>query len=495
MYVCKTLQRHGWSHIGSFRGKQLLMDMRITTQNGMSFFSLDRPFQSLLYVHDAVAQRDFEPALPSVPDDVLEEDEDSVKIVSLVKTKEPLGATIKRDESTGAIVVARIMKGGPADKSGLIHEGDDFPKCNSKLNHKDLFLQLFVRALFDYDPVEDPTIPCQDAALAFKRGNILQIVSMNDDTWWQALHIGDSSSNRARLIPSQQLQERCPFYYIVHLFYQNYSGSRRSFRLGKKSRWARERARSWRWSTGVHGLVCPSTYTEVIPHHKDSKERPLIFVSLSPGPGGVGVNELKRRLLISDPERYGVTVPYTSRPKRKQENEGVEYHFVSVHTFEEHILNQRFIEYGRYKGHYYGTCLDSLHKVLAEGKVCLVDVHPSSIKHVYTCEFKPYVVFVKPPRIEELRLTRRRAKFICDDVGTNPEDFEDMMDMAETMESHYGHLFDKVIVNGDIATALRELKADLKKLEEADVQWFPAEWFCSSPTTAQRSCSHLSGWI
>lgn len=46
--------------------------------------------QSLLSVHDAVAQRDFEPTLPPMPDDVLEEDEDSVKIVSLVKTKEPL---------------------------------------------------------------------------------------------------------------------------------------------------------------------------------------------------------------------------------------------------------------------------------------------------------------------------------------------------------------------------------------------------------------------
>lgn len=34
--------------------------------------------------------------------------------------------------------------------------------------------------------------------------------------------------------------------------------------------------------------------------------------------------------------------------------------------------------------------------------------------HVYTPELMPYVVFVKPPRIEELRLTRRRAKFICD---------------------------------------------------------------------------------
>lgn len=37
------------------------------------------------------------------------------------------------------------------------------------------------------------------------------------------------------------------------------------------------------------------------------------------------------------------------------------------------------------------------------------------IKYVYTSEFKPYVVFVKPPRIEELRLTRRRAKFVCDE--------------------------------------------------------------------------------
>lgn len=40
---------------------------------------------------------------------------------------------------------------------------------------------------------------------------------------------------------------------------------------------------------------------------------------------------------------------------------------------------------------------------------------PQNIKLVYTSEFQPYVVFVKPPRIEELRLTRRRAKFICDE--------------------------------------------------------------------------------
>lgn len=74
------------------------------------------------------------------------------------------------------------------------------------------------------------------------------------------------------------------------------------------------------------------------------------------------------------------------------------------------------------------------------------------------------------------------------------EDFEEMVDLAETMERQYGHLFDRVIVNGDIAMAFRELKADLEKVEEAEVQWIPAQWLCSSPAKARRSCAHLGDW-
>lgn len=48
------------------------------------------PSQSLLCVHDAIAQRDFDPSLPPAPDDALEEEDGAFKIVSLVKTKEPL---------------------------------------------------------------------------------------------------------------------------------------------------------------------------------------------------------------------------------------------------------------------------------------------------------------------------------------------------------------------------------------------------------------------
>lgn len=40
------------------------------------------------------------------------------------------GATIKTDDETGKIIIARIMHGGAADRSGLIHVGDEVIEVN-----------------------------------------------------------------------------------------------------------------------------------------------------------------------------------------------------------------------------------------------------------------------------------------------------------------------------------------------------------------------------
>lgn len=67
--------------------------------------------------------------------------------------------------------------------------------------------QVFMKALFDYDPKEDKAIPCKEAGLAFRKGSILQIMSQDDATWWQAKLEGEANP-RAGLIPSKQFQER-----------------------------------------------------------------------------------------------------------------------------------------------------------------------------------------------------------------------------------------------------------------------------------------------
>ncbi|XP_040307044.1 MAGUK p55 subfamily member 7 isoform X8 [Herpailurus yagouaroundi] len=415
--------------------------------------------KALLSVHDTVAQKNYDPVLPPMPDDI-DDEEDSVKIIRLVKNREPLGATIKKDEQTGAIIVARIMRGGAADRSGLIHVGDELREVNGipvEDKRPEEIIQIlaqsqgaitfkiipsikeetpskegkmFIKALFDYDPNEDKAIPCKEAGLSFKKGDILQIMSQDDATWWQATHEGDANP-RAGLIPSRHFQER---------------------RLA---------------------LRRPEILVQ-----------PLKVSNRKSCPVGVGLNELKRKLLISDTQHYGVTVPHTTRARRSQESDGVEYIFISKHLFETDVQNNKFIEYGEYKNNYYGTSIDSVRSVLAKNKVCLLDVQPHTVKHLRTLEFKPYVIFIKPPSIERLRETRKNAKIISsrDDQGAakpfTEDDFQEMIKSAQIMESQYGHLFDKIIVNDDLTVAFNELKTTFDKLE-TETHWVPVSWLHS----------------
>ncbi|XP_051267213.1 MAGUK p55 subfamily member 7 isoform X2 [Dicentrarchus labrax] len=487
--------------------------------------------KSVLSVHDTVAQKSYDPELPPLPED-LDDDEDSVKIIRLVKNKEPLGATIRRDDRTGAILVARIMRGGAADRSGLIHVGDELKEVNGipvddkkpeeiirilaqsqgaitfkvvpgvKEEAPSKEPKVFLKALFDYDPKEDKAIPCKEAGLAFKKGSILQIMSQDDATWWQAKHEGGANP-RAGLIPSKQFQERRlalprpvatlqfqktssrrSYDVAVEFEDADYSsgfhlaGFRRSFRLSRRDKKTNKSMYECKKSE-MYDMADVPTYEEVTPYRRQSgaKHRLVVLV----GPTGIGLNELKRKLLISDPQHFSVTIPHTSRAKRNQEADGVEYHFISKHLFETDIHNNKFIEYGEYKGNYYGTSLDSIRSVLSKNKVCLLDVQPHTIKHLRTAEFKPFVVFVKPPAIERLRETRQNAKIISgkDDKGSakpfTEEDFQEMVTAAQTMETQYGHLFEKVIVNDDLSAAFSELRLALKKVE-METHWVPVSW-------------------
>ncbi|XP_043397322.1 MAGUK p55 subfamily member 7 isoform X5 [Chelonia mydas] len=494
-----------------------LQSKPLNTEIGELLKLLSKPnIKAMLSVHDTVAQKNYDPVLPPIPDDI-DEEEDSVKIIRLVKNREPLGATIKRDEHTGAIVVARIMRGGAADRSGLIHIGDELREVNGipvddkkpeeiiqilsqsqgaitfkiipsiKEETPTIEGKIFIKTLFDYDPTEDKAIPCKEAGLSFRKGDILQIMSQDDATWWQARHEGDSNP-RAGLIPSKHFQERRfalkrPEIHMqpLKISSRKSSGFRRSFRLSRKDRKTNKSMYECKKSDQYDTADVP-TYEEVAPYRRQPNEKYRLVVLV--GPVGVGLNELKRKLLISDTQHYGVTVPHTTRARRGQESDGVEYIFISKHLFETDVQNNKFIEYGEYKNNYYGTSIDSVRSVLTKNKVCLLDVQPHTVKHLRTLEFKPFVIFIKPPSLECLRETRKNAKIISskDEKGAakpfTEEDFQEMIKSAQMMESQYGHLFDKVIVNDDLTTAYNELKTTFDKLE-TETFWVPVSWLHS----------------
>ncbi|XP_073791306.1 MAGUK p55 subfamily member 4-like isoform X4 [Danio rerio] len=198
-------------------------------------YSSGLSLQALLSAHDTVSLRDYEPDLPPLPND-LPEDEEAMRIVCLVKNNQPLGATIRRDDVTGEIYIARVIHGGLADRSGLLHAGDRLVEVNGQPvfglepeqiiqilahSHGTIMFKvvpitdrpvnnqtmLYVRAMVDYSPQADPSIPCADAGMAFRKCDILEIVDQSDSLWWQAVKL-PSTSACAGLIPSTSLLKR-----------------------------------------------------------------------------------------------------------------------------------------------------------------------------------------------------------------------------------------------------------------------------------------------
>ncbi|CAL8383135.1 unnamed protein product [Gadus morhua 'NCC'] len=429
--------------------------------------------KAVLAAHDTVAQKSFDPVLPPLPEDLEEElEEESVKIVRLVKNKEPLGATIRRDEVTGAVIVARIMRGGAADRSGLVHVGDELREVNGNLIiHKrpDEISQIlsqsqgsitlkiipataeedklkesrvYLRALFDYTPFEDKATPCQEAGLPFRRGDVLQVVSQDDAIWWQAKKVGDPSL-RAALVPSAQFQERRLRYRRKMGTYptavspkiapcvradkedcdsdrgQDIAGLRRSFRL-KRDRQGGSPVDPRSPDAHTDFLI----YEEVTRYQPRRGERARLIVLI--GSLGARINELKQKVIAENPRHYGLAVPHTTRARKSQEREGVEYHFITKAAFELDVQNN-----------------------------------------------KPYVVFVRP-RVPSSHCRRLGSTSSLSTTITE-EDLEEMRQSAEQMDDLHGHWVDYVLVKEEPAGALLELQGLLERVT-TEPHWVPVSW-------------------
>ncbi|XP_038634583.1 MAGUK p55 subfamily member 3 isoform X5 [Scyliorhinus canicula] len=459
--------------------------------------------QALFSAHDTVARKAFDPVLPPMPDDQeIEEEEESMKIVRLVKNKEPLGATIRMDEQTGAVVVARIMRGGAADRSGLVHVGDELREVNEiPVEHKtpEEISQILVhmRGLFDYDPSEDKAIPCKEAGLPFRKGDILQVVSQDDSVWWQAKRVGDANL-RAGLIPSKKFQEKRLAYrqknadleqeksskrssydrscekedcecdgYLNGLYI---AGLRRSFRLSRKDRQVNEKEEKQTEQKDVEYL----TYEEVVTYRRRPNDVHRLVVLV--GSIGAKVNEMRQRIIADNPNRYNVAVPSTTRQRKVHERQGLEYHFVSKLSFEADIQKNRFVEHGEYKDNLYGISVDSIRTIMLKKKICLLDANPQTIKNLRTAEFKPFVILVQP-FLQEPKANTSTAETSSNENVKELEEskYQEMVQSAAYIEQQYSHLIDKVLVKGDLQTACSELKTILDSIER-DSFWVPANW-------------------
>ncbi|XP_058140319.1 MAGUK p55 subfamily member 2 isoform X4 [Dasypus novemcinctus] len=451
-------------------------------------------FQSLLETHDSVASKTYETPPPSPGLDPTFSNQpvppDAVRMVGIRKTAgEHLGVTFRVEG--GELVIARILHGGMVAQQGLLHVGDIIKEVNGQPVGSDpralqellrsasgsvilkilpsyqephLPRQVFVKCHFDYEPARDSLIPCKEAGLRFNAGDLLQIVNQDDANWWQACHVEGGS---AGLVPSQLLEEKRKAFVKRDLELTPTSGTLCGSLSGKKKK------RMMYLTTknaefDRHELLIYEEVACMPPFRRKT----LVLI----GAQGVGRRSLKNKLIMWDPDRYGTTVPYTSRRPKDSEREGQGYSFVSRAEMEADIRAGRYLEHGEYEGNLYGTRIDSIRGVVAAGKVCVLDVNPQAVKVLRTAEFVPYVVFIEAPDFETLRAMNRAA--LESGVSTKQlteADLRRTVEESSRIQRGYGHYFDLSLVNSNLERTFRELQAAMEKLR-TEPQWVPVSW-------------------
>ena len=167
-------------------------------------------------------------------------------------------------------------------------------------------------------------------------------------------------------------------------------------------------------------------------------------------PSGAGKTTMVRALLESFPQLVQ-SVSNTTRAPRPGEVDGRDYHFVEASRFDEMIAEGDLCEWAEVHGHRYGTSMSRvrLARETHRGVVFVIDVQGA--RQVKAAIPDAVAVFVLPPSWEALE-SRLRGR------GTEREEvIQRRLRNAREEVAHYG-LFDYLIINDDLATAIEELK-------------------------------------
>ncbi|CAA90760.2 Protein lin-2 [Caenorhabditis elegans] len=407
-------------------------------------------------------------------------------------TQEPMGITLKVNED-GRCFVARIMHGGMIHRQATLHVGDEIREINgmSVANRSVESLQemlrdargqvtfkiipsyrsappaceIFVRAQFDYEPSQDDLIPCPQAGIPFKTGDILQVISKDDHNWWQARFVSSfpsigNSSNAQRsnqqqvagLIPSPELQE----WRTACLAMERSKNTCNTHCMWFNKKKKYYTTKYLQKHSALFDQLDLVTYEEVM---RLSQYRRKTLVLL--GAHGVGRRHIKNTLIHRHPNRFAYPIPHTTRPPRKDEVDGKHYYFVTNEQMMADIQNNEYLEYGTHEESMYGTKLETIRNIHKSGKIAILDVEPQALKVLRTAEYSPFVVFIAAPNLQGMQ----------DPDGS----LEKLLNESDVLRQAFGHLFDFIITNSDIDDTIAQLERLVEKLP-AYPQWLPVTW-------------------
>jgi guanylate kinase len=168
-------------------------------------------------------------------------------------------------------------------------------------------------------------------------------------------------------------------------------------------------------------------------------------------PSGAGKTTLVHALVTRHPElRFSIS--YTTRPKRRNEADGVDYLFVDKDEFTKLRDAGALLEYAEVFDNYYGTSREQVRQHLDAGHNVVLEIDWQGAEQVRESMPECITIFIMPPSVAELE-RRLRSRRTDTDRVINRRLRDALSDM-----SHWED-FDYVVINDDLETAVAALEA------------------------------------
>ena len=178
----------------------------------------------------------------------------------------------------------------------------------------------------------------------------------------------------------------------------------------------------------------------------------LFFVVSAPS--GAGKTTLSTAVINKLKEKHQVSkvITYTSRPRRKGEVDGTDYHFISNSDFLQKEINQYFLETTKYHNYFYGSPSSILEKSKT-GKSFVIVTDYKGGKNYLKLLKNPILIWIEPPSLEELEIRLKKR---------NREDFKkisERLEMAkiEIETERKNKIFHYHVINDNFEKTVSEL--------------------------------------
>ncbi|KAA0709398.1 Disks large -like protein 3 [Triplophysa tibetana] len=342
---------------------------------------------------------------------------------------------------------------------------------------------LYVRALFDYDRTRDSCLPSQ--GLSFSYGDILHVINASDDEWWQArLVTPHGESEQIGVIPSKKRVEKKERARLKTVKFHARTGMIESNRPVKvKRKKSFNLSRRFPFYKSKENIVQELVETEqcLTSNTSDSESsskgqedtilsyEPVIRQEIHYTRPVIILGPMKDRVnddLISEfPHKFGSCVPHTTRPRRENEMDGQDYHFVaSREQMEKDIQDNKFIEAGQFNENLYGTSILSVRAVAERGKHCILDVSGNAIKRLQQAQLYPIAIFIKPKTVEALMEMNKRQTY---------EQATKVFEKAMKLEQEFGEFFTAIVQGDSLDEIYNKIKLIIEE-QSGPYIWIPS---------------------